>query len=83
MQRHLDPRRAALADEARGDDAGVVEHHGVARPQQTRQFGDDAIRERVADDQQPRRIARLARPFGHQMPRQGEIERVDAHGGPV
>ena len=80
VERHLDRRRAAPAVQAGRDDAGVVEHHHVARPQQMRQVQDLPVGEPVADGEQPRRVARLARPAGDQLPRQCEIERVDPHG---
>ena len=89
VQRHLDAggiaAAAAQAGEAGRHDARVVDHQGVAGPQQRRQIAHDAVAEgRVrpgVDRQQAGGIARVRRPQRDGGVRQGEIEGVDQHGG--
>ena len=74
-------RRAAPSQEPRRDDPRVVDHQQIARARAARAGRARAGRSsRLGDDQQPRRVARLDRPAGDQLPRQLEIEVVDAHG---
>ncbi len=80
VERHLDPGRAAHADQPCRDDARVVADQQVARPQQKRQVADGAVRQCRPDDEQARGVARLDRMVRDQLPRQLEIEIVDAHG---
>jgi hypothetical protein len=65
-----------------GNHPGVVEHQGVAGPQQIRQVADDPIVEGLAraDHEQPRRVARARGPQRDPVVGQVEIEEVDAHG---
>ena len=79
MQCHLDLGRAPTADQSRGDDARVVDHQQVARPQQLRQVEHGSIVKPLADLQQPRQRRAARGPLGDQAWRQVEIEFIDAH----
>ena len=86
VQRCVDLREPVFATpkagQLRRDHLGVVEDQRVARSQQRRQVGDDAILQCIArsHDKHPRRIARLRRPQRDALFGQVEIEKVDAHG---
>ena len=72
-------RAAAMAEEARGDDARVVEDEQVAGREQRRQVAHDMVAQAVRHLEQARGIARHRRPVGDQLRRQLEIEEIDAH----
>ncbi len=80
MQRDLDAREAAMADQPRRDDPSVVEHRDVAAPEQARQIADRTVAALPGrDHEQPRGIARRDRVIGDERARQVKIEGVDAH----
>ncbi len=80
VQGDFDAARADAPAQARGDDAGVVDDHEVARAQQVGKLAHDAILQAVGRDlQQAGSIARAGRMVGDQCARQIEIERVDPH----
>ena len=74
---------AAPPDEPRRDHLGVVDDEEVARPHQLRQIGDMPVTEaaRRRQHQEARRLARLGRPVGDQLARQGEVEIGEVHRG--
>ena len=88
VQHDLDAGRglAAIAPppEPRGNDAGIVQHQGIARPQQLDEVTDAAILERLgrvgADDEQPRCVARTHGPQRNAFLGQIEIKETDVHG---
>ena len=78
FEHDLDPAATVLdAEEARLDDARVVEDEQVAGPQQRRQFGKLPVGELfTADVQQPAAAAFGGRVLGDQFGREGKVEVV-------
>ena len=94
VERDVGHVAVALADtfEGRWDHLRVVDDEGIARRQQGRQVGDDAILEdgrrcpplplhpiRRTHDEHPRRIARFCRAQCNQAVGQIEVEKLGAH----
>ena len=73
----------AVAEEAGGNDARVIDHQNVARPEHVRQVADHAILDLVlaapTNNKHTGAIARHCRPQRDAFGRQIEIEEIDAH----
>src|SRR5690606_14045386 len=79
VQRDLDRGRAPLAEQPRLEDLGVVVDQEIAGPQQLRQVEHMAIRQRLADVEQPCSIARTRRVLRDPLRRQLEIKLGNLH----
>src|SRR5436305_1661740 len=64
-----------LAEGPRRDHARVVDDEERALGHETGELGDRAMRPRVADDEQPRRLPLLRRPLRNELDRQLILER--------
>ena len=80
-QGDLDGRRSAPPDQPRRDHLGVVDHKRIAGAEQVGEIAHRAVFARavLAHHEQPRCIARGYWPERYQVPRQFEIELIDAH----
>ena len=74
QQRRFDARLAAPADDAGGDDLGVVDRQHVAGAEQPGQLGDRPVAERRTHLEKPRRLARHGRTVGYGSFGQVEVE---------
>ena len=72
--------------DARRDDARVVDDEAVTRPQEIRKLGEHVVferRARAVDHEEPRRAAHWARRLGDQLRREIVVELREVHGTPV
>jgi hypothetical protein len=67
---------------ARRDHLGVVEHHEIAGPHQSRQRADDMVIQARADLQQPRAVPWRRRPLRDRLGRQRKIKLGNLHRQP-
>ncbi|GAC1328845.1 MAG: hypothetical protein NVSMB26_04580 [Beijerinckiaceae bacterium] len=81
MEQNFDPSDGVAAHanavKTRGDDARIVDHECIIRPQQLGQIADHPVFEASAarvDDKQSRRIARNDGPQSNALFRQDKIE---------